>query len=139
MKYRLSNNQKKELLIRSQPLAIAIPAPRDVPEDPAELLQWARDAFEEGQYVTHAERDDVCVIPSGAADFSGMIGAIVNDDPPTFAWWVDCIICHLDPTTPPRHQRKKLQWPAAAVSRGRIWPKPLDAEPVPETAETGAG
>lgn len=136
MIFRLSNNQKKDLLIRAQPLRIVLPAPRDVPDNPAELLTWARDALRESRaHVKKVWRDDICILPNGGDGLSGIIGQIAQGQPEGLCWWIDCIVCDLDPIgTKPRHGRSQAQWPGAAVTEKRQWPAVKQAEAVKEVA-----
>lgn len=123
MIFRLSNRQRKELLLRGTPLLIVLPAPRDCPDDDADVLKWARHALDEDKrYVTRAYRDDVCVTPHGGDGLAGVIGQIVQGRADELCWWVDCILVELDPPTTPRHPRSRSQWPAAAITAHKQWP-----------------
>lgn len=124
MIFRLSNRQRKELLIRATPLLVVLPAPRDCQENDAGLLKWARHALDEDkQHVTRAYRDDVCVTtPNGHDGLSGVIGQIVQGRADELCWWVDCVLVELDPLSTPRHPRSRPQWPAAAITANKQWP-----------------
>ena len=124
MRYHLSNGQRKELLLRGTPLAIAIPAP---PEDPPNWLEWARNVIvEDGQHVVSAEPCTVTVSRSGIEGdgLTGFIGTIHEGTPDFFCWGVDAVVCHLDPPGSSRRDRKRVQWPATAVRGDQRWPEP---------------
>lgn len=122
MLFRLSNTQKKELLIRATPLRIALPTP---PEDPDNWLQWARRSLlEEGKYVTGVFVDRVFVTTPSIQGLGSVIGSIVHGEPAddNLTWGVDAAICNLDPPAPPRHGRLPVQWPLYAEHNGVRWP-----------------
>ena len=120
--YRLSNAQKKQLLIRAVPLTIALPTPPTYPDD---WTDWAcRVLVEDGQYVSAVSLDTLAVGPSSDGGMNGIIGEIKHeDDGGGLTWGVDVALVYLDPPTPARHQRSKPQWPAMAEHNGVQWPK----------------
>lgn len=123
MRFRLSNAQRKDLLIRGVPLAVALPTPV---HDPDDWLEWARRAFcEEGIYVTDVRVDTISVAPPSGGGLTGVIGRIVHDqdaNADVLTWGVEVLICDLDPPTKPRESRNWLQWPQYAESRVAKWP-----------------
>lgn len=122
MNFRLSNTQKKELLIRATPLRIALPTP---PEDPDNWLQWARTSLlEEGKYVTGVFVDRISVTTPSSQGLGSVIGSIVHGEPAydSLTWGVDVAICNLDPPASPRHDRLPVQWPLYAETNGSRWP-----------------
>jgi len=123
MIFRLSNRQRKELLIRATPLLVALPAPRDCPESDSGMLAWARRSLpEDSGHVRRAYREDLCVAPPCGDGLSAVIGQIVQGRSAGLCWWVDCVLVELDPPTQPRHPRTRAAWPAAAVTEQRQWP-----------------
>lgn len=124
MRYNLSNSQRKELLIRHQPLEIAVPAPV---QDPPDWLAWARWSLcDDGQYVQSADPDVVLVeyMPGGGG-LTSILGRILPDgqESQCLHWWVEIVRIRLDPPGKPRHRRSALQWPVSAVdARGRVYP-----------------
>lgn len=123
MIYRLSNGQKKQLLIRGGPLTIAVPAPADIP---ASWIEWARHSFiDEGKYITGVRIDHIVVTTPAGDGLAGVIGAIVHaadPDPSRLTWAIEVAILHFDPPNAPRHARTQIQWPAMAECDGRRWP-----------------
>lgn len=128
--YHLSNAQRKELLVRGTPLAIALPTPID---DPPDWLAWARAALgDEGQYVSR--RPEIISMAVGPrksdAGLTSVIGGFVDALTEPFCWLVEVAIVELDPPTAPRHKRAKVQWPGSVQTKYGRWPKkePIDAE-----------
>ena len=122
MKYYLSNAQRKELLVRAVPLAIALPAPMDDPDD---WLIWAQEALgDDGQYVHRTP--EVFTLPVGPvksdAGLTSIIGGFVR---PTgeFYWRVEVAVVELDPPCKPRGVRGKIQWPAFVRDNFGRWPR----------------
>jgi len=113
MIYRLSNNQRKELLVRGTPLAIAIPAPFSDPED---WLAWAKQSLgDEGQYVHKVP--EVMMLPVGPPNtdsgLASIIGNLATATEQPFHWLVEVAIVELDPPLSSRHKRSKVQWPGS--------------------------
>jgi hypothetical protein len=124
MRFHLSNSQIKNLIIRSTPLAIALPAP---PVDPPDWLEWARHAIV--QYGEHISTVEPCVLTvsrngQDGDGLAGYIGSIHNEPPEGFCWGVDAVVCHLDPPVKPRRERLRVQWPGCAMKGDRRWPEP---------------
>ena len=138
MIYRLSNAQKKQLLIRAVPLTIAIPTPPNYPDD---WTDWARRVLvEDGRHVSAVSLDTIAVGPSSDIGMNGVIGEIKHeDDGGGLTWGVDVALVYLDPPDPARHQRTKPQWPALAEHNGVQWPagsrKTSGKESSPRTSE----
>jgi len=130
MRFRLSNAQRKDLLIRGTPLAVALPVPVTDPDD---WFEWARKSLcEEGIYVAGVDVQTITVAPPSGAGLTGIIGRIVHDDAANadvLTWGVEVLVCDLDPPTKPRQPRKRLQWPQYAESIAGKWP----AEPAEAT------
>lgn len=123
IRFELSNGQKKALLIRAQPLRIALPAPAIAPEN---WLLWARESlWEHGRLITGVIQDHIDVCSPSGQGMSGVIGRIVRqDETPVLTWGVDVIICNVDPPVKARHPREVVQWPGRAfnVETGQEWP-----------------
>lgn len=122
MKYHLSNAQRKELLVRAVPLAIAIPAPMDDPDD---WLAWAQESLgDEGQYVHRIP--EVCTLPVGPlksdAGLTSVIGGFVSPAE-GFYWRVEVAIVELDPPCTPRGKRVRVQWPGSVQDNFGRWPR----------------
>lgn len=86
MPYTLSNAQQKELLVRGQPLLIALPLPRSDPETNARALAEARRllVLPEGVRIVSAEVDEVWVQaperhPWPAESLTQWLGPIVGE------------------------------------------------------------
>lgn len=121
MKYHLSSNQAKELVLRATPLEIALPAP---PDDPPDWLAWARNAIVQfGEYVVSAEPTVLYVTPNTGDGMAGVIGCI-GDQPPkgTFFFSVEAVLCELDPPVAARRERQRCQWPGCAMLGDQRWP-----------------
>lgn len=126
MIFRLSNTQKKQLLIRGGPLQIAIPTPEFDPENG--WLPWARRAFiEDGKYITGVLIDHVTVTPTGDRGLAGLMGAIVHDpasaDESLLMWRIEVALLNFDPPNKPRQPRQRVQWPASAEHDGVRYPE----------------
>lgn len=110
MIYHLSNNQRKELLIRSTPIEVFVPTPETVPDD---CLAWARGVFgDDGQYISSVDRFDAMVTRGSGGGLDAFIGSIVHDQKASlFCWCVDVVSVCFDPPAKPRRNRKRMQWP----------------------------
>jgi hypothetical protein len=126
MKYTLSNGQQKELLLRGQPLLIAIPLDRAVIDD-----------GDDAAAMQHAAESLVC--PPGIRIVSARVDEIIvgapsrHDWPPqTLAEWLGPIVPGDRPSTNPlltshvvvlaivagpteRHDRKPPAWPGGPI------------------------
>lgn len=77
--YRLTNQQRKQLLVRSVPLRIVIPSPGEELSD-AEADRYARAALTDARrYVTIAYQTDIVCRPAGGDGLAGVLGQILPD------------------------------------------------------------
>lgn len=126
--YQLSNDQKKELLIKGRSVQIALPTPHDEPED---LLEWARSVLPRDlqPLVRSAELELVEVRPnlgSRRNNLTELLGEIVSDlpdedddeeddrpRPEELTLWVDVCVITLAGNVPrdPDGQPLPVQWP----------------------------
>lgn len=130
MIYHLSNAQRKELLVRGTPLAIAIPVPMD---DPPDWLAWAQAGLGDlGRYVSRAP--EIMSLPVGPlrsdSGLTSVIGGFVEASPDSLYWIVEVAVVELDPPDKSRHKRSKVQWPGSVQTKYTTWPKrtSIDAE-----------
>lgn len=122
MQYYLSNNQRKQLVIRAGELDIVIPAPI---VDPKDWLEWAKRSFcpQDSVLLAHAEPDVVTVAPSGGDGLSGYIGAILRDPVDgMFCWTIEVVRCRFRPAVKPRERAGRVQWPGFVLVDGRRIP-----------------
>lgn len=137
IRYRLSNRQRKELLVRNSAIRVAIPVhPIDIDTldaaDASQLRQWAAARLDgiEAREVRTAELVDLFVVLCGPADgLTGVLGAI-SDAPPsedTLSVIMTCIVVDLARSTSPRHVSDQVQWPGSAVSPRREYPARKEA------------
>lgn len=121
MKYRLSNSQRKELVVRARSLSIAIPAP--IGTEPPDLVAWAKSHFDaqDSPYIQSVELEEIYTSPSGVESNPLQVrsGAIVSES----AARSDCehgkiiltivvAVIRFEPPNRPRGNAPKLQWPA---------------------------
>jgi hypothetical protein len=123
--YRLSNRQRKDLLIRATGLVIAIPQPYSLgdEDDPAE---FARQSLpDDGGSIESAEWDDVAACPSpGGPGLGGLLGAIAF--PPASVSGLHVVIRVALVRLAARGERRSHstpQWPGVAIDDGRTYPK----------------
>ena len=131
VKFRLSNNQRKNLLVRGQPLRIALPYPWDRQDD---LLGWSRRVLDEdGGLIQSATHDLVWVTHPVGTGLASLMGAICHGQPfhDQLTWPIAAVVCLLQPPHPisVRHAPAKVQWPGFAFAGDHRWPRLDSANP----------
>lgn len=119
--YRLSNRQRKDLLLRGRPLAIALP----IAEEVRDTLAVARRLLPEidgdiGALISHIDLATICVAPISGRDGEGLtalLGRIVDE--PRHHWCIthEVLIVEISPRRP-RGTMLPLQWPGAVLRDG---------------------
>ncbi len=115
--FRLSNRQRKDLMIRQVSLKIVLPVPS---EDPPNWKRWARQMLpDEAASIAHvSEPQSIPVACSSVADADGLadyIGRLdITPDDQRLQIMVEVVVVTL---TPPgskvRHRSSKLEWPGS--------------------------
>lgn len=117
--YRLSNRQRKELLVRGQQITIAIPANAD-DED---AVAFAKSSLPEDELcVSDAEWDEIAVLlTTGATDgLTGVIGEIKTNQSGVGKLTIYVMVCvvTLTPPSRPRGKIGGIHWPGSAIVDG---------------------
>lgn len=128
IQYRLSNRQRKELLVRGRPITIALPIAQGV-SDPRALAQRLLPEIDgaAGEMIRSAEVVTVYVAPrqhGTESGLAGVLGTIVDE--PGHGWCVTHEVLAVDLS--PRRPRGKplpMQWPGEVLVDG----EPLRATP----------
>jgi hypothetical protein len=131
--YRLSNRQRKELLVRGRPLAIALPLSSTEPV--AGPLALARSLLPEidgaaGERIIAAEVVLIRVSPGDGRAGSGLTARLgqISDDPARWCVTHEVLVADIVPRRP-RGEPLPMQWPAAVHIDGRDLFAPRDAAP----------
>lgn len=122
-RYRLSNRQRKELLVRGAELRIALPAP---PED-ADALAWSREVLprDVAHMIVSADETELLVEPTiqvrRPETLTELLGAIVPETQAR-AWGVcvAAIVVTLRPADCRHPGRPEPQWPQDVIVEGRL-------------------
>lgn len=129
--YRLSNRQRKELLVRGQQLTILLPASADT-SDETPAREWAARLLSDdvAPLVHSAEWGEAIVTPSTAqAGLGAVLGQIVPEEDAAQHWHSVVIVCRV--VLRPRDCRGVLerpQWPDSVVFGDRRYPKIKEPE-----------
>jgi hypothetical protein len=123
IRYRLSNAQRKELLVRGGLIVIALPLhPSEIDwadaADPSELAEFAAASIE-GATLDQVRRVaivDLIVGASSGEGLTGCLGAIFGEPSPSnLQRLCPALVVDLCATAKPRHQSQRPQWPASAL------------------------
>lgn len=132
--YRLSNRQKKELLIRDRMIVVAIPATWEACEmderPTVDLRDWAAARIEgiERSQIVSALLLDVVVEPKRGGDgLTAILGMITDPAPGRLQIVVSVVAVTLCATARPRHAPTPLAWPGSARCGDMIWPREPNA------------
>lgn len=125
--YRLSNGQRKELLVRGRQLRIALPVP---PVEPPIPLAWARSVLtaDIASLAIEARVGWLWVQmlrPREPKGLGGHLGVIVDDPLGTLCQCVRVVLVTLRPDHC-RHTKHAIQWPGSVVFLGAVYPEEVD-------------
>lgn len=126
--YRLSNRQKKELLVRDRVIEIAIPATADIcargDPDSRHLRDWAAARLADiAQHIRAAELCDITVEPMrGGEGLTAILGQISEPAAERLQLIVSVVAVTLCAVREPRSAALPLAWPALARSGDMTWP-----------------
>jgi len=121
--YRLSNRQRKELLIRGRPIAISLPIAEEV-RDPIAVARRLLPELDgqAGERISRAEVATIYVAPLVGSDCDGGLTAILGRiaDEACGHWIVthEVLIVEISPHKP-RGTMTPLQWPGGVLLDGR--------------------
>lgn len=116
MKYRLSNNQRKGLLVRGEQLQIALPLPYDWPDEatPQQLRQFVADHLPEitNEQLIAVREQDLCIHPAvGVFRNSNPHLPRIVEDHSEWHMVVLVAVATIRAVNPPRHINSRIQWP----------------------------
>ncbi len=129
--YRLSNQQRKKLLIRGTAIRIALPVP---PYDYGDPLEWARSVLPEDVVPLAREASEqelyVSAIRSPGDTLTQHLGHIIHEmleTSPVLVQVVIAIVVDLVPVSV-RGRDQKIQWPHKVLFLGQLLPYSEDQE-----------
>lgn len=114
MKFRLSNRQQKELVIRGQSLTVAIPWQHDHEADESDIRRMIPELPSDVEITVYAA-EEIAVVYEGTTGSAAELGSIVDDDNPDPS--LDRVWIVAAKLTPPRcrGEVKRLQWPGVIL------------------------
>lgn len=115
---KLSNAQRKELLVRGRPLRIALPAPDAEDYDPRAFALRALPEIEPG-WTVRAEERTLPVDPRvRSAGVSQWLGTPLAEQDCATRWHVlvVCVVVELQAVASPRQPPGLVQWPGGDVA-----------------------
>jgi hypothetical protein len=125
--YRLSNRQRKDLLIRGTSLTIAIPQPYRLGDDDDPVEFARRSLPDDAGAVESASWEDIAVDPvPTVAGLTGLLGSILVGPPSVTDSRLHLVVRVALVRLQARDERRRMhtpQWPGVAICGGEHYPR----------------